>query len=365
MTTALRAGVLSVGGLMVDPNAFDGQDRVMDMHALLVGGTGLISTAITRGLVAAGHDVTCYTRGETNAAVPSSVRFVHGDRNDQEQFAEQVDALDIDAVVDMVCFGPDQAAHAIETFGGEIEQYVFCSTVDVYHRPPERNPVTEDAALKPAVSEYGADKAAAEDRFVAVDDEAFAATIIRPWSTYGEGGTLLHSLGSDTRYIHRVRSGEPIVVHGDGTSLWGPCHRDDVARAFVAAVGNPTAYGETYHVTSEECITWNQYHRRVARALNAPEPELVHVPTDQLIAAVPDRTGSLEDHFRFSTVFDNAKARQDLDFTYSTPFETGVKRTVAWLDERDRIDTDDDPEYDQLVEVWRDATDSFVERVRQ
>ena len=334
------------------------------MNVLLIGGTGLISTGITRGLVAAGHDVTCFTRGETDPSVPESVKFVHGDRDDHDRFVAQVDDLDVDCVVDMVCFTPDQAERAIEAFAGDIDQYLFCSTIDIYARPPERNPITEEAAREPDVSQYGADKADAEDRFMAVDGKAFAATVIRPWSTYGEGGTILHSLGTDTRYIERIRAGEPIIVHGDGTSIWGPCHRDDVARAFVAAIGNPDAYGEAYHVTSEETITWNQYHHRVARALDAPEPDLVHVPTDQLVAAVPDRTGMLEDHFQFSTVFDNTKARRDLGFRYSVPFETGVKRTVGWLDAHDEIDDEDDPVYDRLVEAWRESTDSFVETAR-
>ena len=334
------------------------------MDTLLIGGTGLISTGITRGLVAAGHNVTCFTRGETDAAVPESVEFVHGDRDDHDRFAEQIDTLDIDCVIDMVCFSPEQADHAIEAFAGEINQYVFCSTVDVYYRPAERNPITENAAREPAVSQYGADKAVAEDRFMQADNEAFATTVIRPWSTYGEGGMILHSLGTDTRYIDRVRNGEPIVVHGDGSSIWGPCHRDDVARAFVAAVGNPATYGEAYHVTSEENITWNQYHHRVARALNAPEPNLVHIPTKQLVAAMPERTGMLEDHFQFSTVFDNTKAHRDLEFTYSIPFETGVKRTVDWLDAHDEIDTDEDPAYDRLVDAWRESTHSFVETTR-
>ena len=334
------------------------------MDVLLIGGTGIISTGITRGLVAAGHNVTCFTRGETESAVPESVDFVHGDRDDYDRFATQVHDLDVDCVIDMVCFTPEQADRAIEIFAGEIDQYVFCSTVDVYHRPAERNPITEDAAREPAVSQYGAEKAAAEDRFMDAHGDAFVTTIIRPWSTYGEGGTILHSLGTDSHYIERIRAGDPIIVHGDGTSIWGPCHRDDVARAFVAAVGNPDTYGEFYHVTSEENITWNQYHHRVAHALDAPKPDLVHVPTEQLVAVVPERTAMLEDHFQFSTVFDNSKARRDLGFTYSIPFEVGVKRTVVWLNAHNEIDSDDDDEYDRLVAAWRESTESFVETAR-
>jgi len=326
----------------------------------LIGGTGLISTGITEQLVDAGHEVVYFTRGETDADLPASVEFVRGDRNDAERLAAVAREVDADCVIDMVCFDPDQARAAVEAFAGRVDQYVFCSTVDVYHRPPERNPVTESASREPGVSEYGRNKAVAEDVFLDADGEAFATTVIRPWSTYGEGGTVLHTLGGGSYYIDRIRKGKPIVVHGDGTSLWGPCHRDDVAAAFVGAVGNGDAYGEVYHVTSEETITWNQYHRRVASALDAPEPELVHIPTDQLRAAVPERTELLENHFQYSTVFDNAKARRDLGFEYTIDFEEGVRRTVAALDERDAVDPWDSETDDAIVDAWRDSTDAFA-----
>ena len=333
------------------------------MNVLIVGGTGLISTGITRQLVAAGHDVTCVTRGESEADLPESVSFVHGDRNDDAAVRAARDESDPDCVIDMVCFAPEQARAAVDVFAG-VEQYVFCSTVDVYHRPLDTNPVSEDAPREPAVSEYGANKAECEDIFLSAHDRGeFAATVIRPWSTYGEGGPVLHTLGVGTYYVDRIREGKPIVVHGDGQSLWGPCHRDDVASAFVAAVGNTDAYGEAYHVTSEEVITWNQYHQTVARALDAPDPDLVHVPTDVLIEAAPDRTAMLRDHFQFSTVFDNSKARRDLDFEYTVTFEEGVRRTVARLDEEGRIDDWDSETDDELIGAWHEATESFLASV--
>ncbi|SNZ12653.1 Nucleoside-diphosphate-sugar epimerase [Natronoarchaeum philippinense] len=330
------------------------------MRVLLIGGTGLISTGITRQLVEAGHEAVCMTRGEADADVPEAVEFVHGDRNDGERLDAVARETDADCVIDMVCFDAEQARAAVDAFADRVDQYVFCSTVDVYHRPPERNPVVESAAREPGVSEYGRNKAAAEDVFLDAHGDAFETTVLRPWSTYGEGGDVLHTLGVGSYYIDRIRRGKPIVVHGDGTSLWGPCHRDDVAAAFVGAVGNEAAYGETYHVTSEEVITWNQYHRRVARALDAPEPELVHIPTDQLRAALPERTHLLENHFQYSTVFDNAKARRDLGFEYTISFEDGVRRTVAALDERDAVDPWDSENDDAVVEAWRESAGSFV-----
>ena len=334
------------------------------MNVLVVGGTGLISTGITRRLVDRGHAVTAFNRGETEAAIPDAVDRIEGDRNDSDRLERAIAESDVDCVIDMVCFDPEQARAAVDAAADRVEQYVFCSTVDVYHRPLSTNPVAEDAPREPAVSDYGRDKAAAEDVFLAAHDRGdLAATVIRPWSTYGEGGPVLHTFGTGTYYVDRIRKGKPIVVHGDGTSLWGPCHRDDVARAFANAVGERAAYGEAYHVTSEEVITWNQYHRTVASALDAPEPDLVHVPTDVLAEMAPDRTGMLLDHFRFSTVFDNAKARRDLGFEYTIPFEEGVRRSVDRLDENGDVDPWDAENDDAIVNAWREATEGAIERV--
>lgn len=339
------------------------------MHVLVVGGTGLISTGITRQLVGAGHDVTLFNRGRTEADVPASVDSVTGDRADPGELAEATADLDIDCVIDMVAFEPADVEGAIDAFGGRVDQYVFCSTVDVYHRPVADMPIVESARREPPVSDYGANKAACEDRlFEAYRTEGFPATVVRPWHTYGEGsedGGLVDTLSTGTAYVDRLREGKPIVVHGDGTSVWGPCHRDDVAGAFVGAVGNQEAVGEAYHVTSERPLTWDQYHRGAAAAIGAPEPDLVHVPTDALREALPERTAGLRDHFRFSTVFDCSKARRDLGFRHSVGWEEGVRRTVAWLEERGLVaDWETDPEYERVVEAWTDAESSFVSAVR-
>jgi nucleoside-diphosphate-sugar epimerase len=329
------------------------------MDVLVVGGTGLISTGITRQLHASEHDVTVANRGETEADIPAGVPRVTCDRTDPDALADVAASVDPDCVIDMVCFTPGEAREAVEAFAG-VDQYVFCSTIDVYHRPTATYPTTEDSAREPGVSEYGREKAAAEDVFRDAHGDAFATTILRPWHTYGEGGRILHTMGYGTYYLDRIREGKPILVHGDGTSLWAPCHRDDVARAFVAAVGNERAYGEAYHVTSEESMTWNQYHGHVASALDAPDPDLVHVPTDLLRAVAPDRTEALRDHFQYSTVFDNAKARRDLEFAYTVDFETGVERTVAWLDERDRVEPWDAADDDRIIDRWRAHAERFV-----
>jgi nucleoside-diphosphate-sugar epimerase len=301
------------------------------MDVFIVGGTGLIGAEIARQSVAAGHEVTVFTRGESDPAVPlpGAVDAVTGDRHDATRLEAAVAAAEPDCLIDMVCFTPETAHAAVTAVRDHVDQYVFCSTIDVYHRPPARNPVVEGMARAPNVSDYGRNKARAEDVFFEADAEgALAATVIRPWATYGEGSGLLHTFGTGTWYLDRLRAGAPIVVHGDGTSLWGSCHREDVARAFVNAVGT----------------------------------ELVHVPTDILLEALPDRTGMLRDHVQFSTVFDDAKARRDLGFEYTIDLEAGAERTVAWLDERDAVaDRTSAPFVDDLVAAWRDVGADVVE----
>ncbi|MFC7202559.1 NAD-dependent epimerase/dehydratase family protein [Haloferax namakaokahaiae] len=331
------------------------------MHVFVIGGTGLLGTGIVRRLVDSGHEVTSFQRGTTADRLPASVTTVSGDRGDSDRLAAALEDASPQAVVDMACFDGETARDALACCPDSVERFVFCSTIDVYHRPPPSNPVPESSPRNPPVSDYAAGKIAAEDVFFDAHGDDFDVVVLRPWNTYGEGSRLVHTLGMGSYYLDRIRAGKPIIVHGDGTSLWGPCHRDDVARAFVGAVENPGVGGRAYNVTSEETMTWNQYHARVASALDAPEPDLVHVSTDVLRAVAPERTRMLRDHFQYSTVFDNSRAKADLGFEYSIDFETGVRRVVEWLDERDAIDSwDTEPFDDHLAAAWREHTEAFV-----
>jgi nucleoside-diphosphate-sugar epimerase len=334
------------------------------MKILIIGGSGLISTAITRQLLARGDDVTLYNRGRTALRVDGPCRHITGDRTEFAAFEAQMAAAgDFDCVVDMVCFRPDEAASAVRAFAGRTGQYIFCSTVDVYTKPPARYPVREDAERRPDPAfGYARDKATCEMLLEAAHTRGdLNVTIIRPAHTYGESGAILHSLGWDTRYIDRIRKGKPILVHGDGSSLWSSCHVDDVAAAFVHAAGQPVTFGKAYHVAGEEWQSWDQYHRRVAEALDAPAPTLVHIPTDLLAAALPHAATWCRLNFQYNNIFDNAAARQDLGFRYTVPWVEGVRRTVAWLDQNRRIDASrpDDVD-DRIIAAWQQAGEAMI-----
>jgi nucleoside-diphosphate-sugar epimerase len=326
-----------------------------DVRVLIIGGTGVISTPLTRQLVARGDDVTLYNRGQHEARFAAPVPTIHGDRRDVAAFEQQIAAAGrFDAVVDMIGFVPDDVTSAVRACRGRTDHYLFCSTVDVYAKPASRYPYREDEPHG-GLGAYAVNKVACE----AILREAHArgdlpVTIIRPAHTYGEGNCFVHTWGRQTSYIDRLCRGKPIVVHGDGQSLWTNGYADDVARAFVGAIDNPATIGRAYHTPGEEWLTWNQHHQGVAAALGAPEPELVHIPTDLIVAVAPERGAILRDNFQYNNIFDTTAARADLGYAPVIGWEEGVRRTVAWLDARGRIDSsDDDPFEDRLIASWR------------
>ncbi len=333
------------------------------MRVLIIGGTGLISTAICAQLLARGDEVTVFNRGQREWRIPGQVRHIRGDRTRHATFERQMaEAGTFDCVIDMICYHPQEAESDVRAFAGRTGQLVFCSTVDVYARPASRYPYCENEPRRP-LSEYGRNKRLCEDVFLAAHESGdVRVTIIRPAHTYGEGGSIVHTFGWGTFYLDRMRKGLPIIVHGDGQSLWVSCHIEDVARAFVNACGNSRTFGRAYHVAGEQWLTWNQYHQGVAEALGVPLPDIIHIPTDLLGKIAPRHAAVCADNFQFDNIFDNTAAREDLGFRYTIQWVEGVRRTVAWLDKHGRIeDSATFPAYDRIIASWKGLAESLAQ----
>ncbi len=324
------------------------------MKILILGGTGLISTPMTHGLRQRDHEVTVYNRAKRAPDLPTGVRQMIGDRTEYAAFETAMrDGDPFDVVIDMICYTPADAESLSRAFARRAKHLIVCSTIDVYAKPAGRYPITEREPHRPPPWDYARNKAILEELLQQAHRRGdFPVTLLRPAHTYHDGGALLHSLGGRTTYLDRLRKGKPIIVHGDGSSLWGSCHAEDVARAFVEAAGNPIAFGKSYHVTGEEWMPWNRIHETVASAMGAPEPTLVHIPTD-LLARVAKRAFISEVNFQYNNIFDNAAARRDLNFRYTIPFVEGARRVVAWLDTHHKIEnSDDDPYDDRVIAAW-------------
>ena len=335
------------------------------MKVLIIGGTGRISTPITRRLLERGDDVTLYNRGKREASLPEGWKHIAGDRKEFSAFEKRMaDAGAFDCVIDMVCYLPAEAQSAVRAFRKRVDQFIFCSTVDVYAKPAPRYPILEDNPRAGAYP-YAANKIRCEDIFMAAHQAAqINTTIIRPAHTYSEQGQILFALGSSTVQLDRIRKAKPVVVHGDGSSLWVSCHAEDVARAFVNAAGNEKTYGRAYHVTGEEWLTWNHYHEAIAEAMGAPPPRLVHIPTEVLGRIAPGLARRTVENFSGNNIFDNTAAKADLGFKYSIPWKEGVGRAIAWLDEKGRIENSDgDTSEDRIIAAWEDMVGVLAARL--
>jgi nucleoside-diphosphate-sugar epimerase len=325
---------------------------VVSVKVLFIGGTGQISAACARRAVDLGIDVTLLNRGvSTVRAVPETARVLHADVRDADAVRTALGSERFDVVANFVAFTPEHVQADLELFA-DVGQYVFISSASAYQTPPARLPVTESTPLRNPIWPYSQAKIACEDLLVrAYRERGFPATIVRPSHTYDRtqvpydpGWTL----------VERMRQGKPVVVHGDGTSLWTLTHVDDFAKAFVGLLGHPLAIGDSFHITSDEALTWNQIHEMLAAAAGA-EARIVHVPSDAIMRHDEEWGRSLLGDKAHSMVFDNAKVRKLVpDYVAVIPFARGAREIVGWYD-ADPARRRPDPRTDQLLDRLVDA----------
>jgi nucleoside-diphosphate-sugar epimerase len=323
---------------------------------LFIGGTGIISAASTRRAVEAGWQVSVLNRGKssTQRPIPSEAEIVVGDIADADGIRAVLGSRRFDVVADFLTFTPDQLSARMDLFGDRTDQYVFISSASAYQTPPGRVPVVESTPLRNPYWQYSRDKIACEDILVqAYRDHGFPATIVRPSHTYDH--TSLPFDGGWTVAARMLR-GQEVVVHGDGTSLWTLTHTADFARAFVGLLGEPAAIGDSFHITSDEWLSWNQIFAAVASALDV-EPRMVHVPSDAIAAEDPEWGAGLLGDKAHSMIFDNAKVKALVpDYTAVIPYVVGAAETVAWFSadpSRQQVDAKMDATMDRLVERYR------------
>ena len=335
------------------------------MKILIIGGTGNISTGITQQLLERGHDLTLFNHDPQPPAWLTGTRVISGDRKDLPAFEQEMAALgEFDCVIDMLCFEPAEAQSAIRAFRGKTRQFILCSTVDVYRKTPRAYPVTEEGEIGPRPSfAYGHNKAMAEKLFWEAHARGdFALTALRPSFTYNESWSPgIHAFGGQSYHLDRLRRGKPIILHGDGSSIWVATYRDDTASAFVGAAGNPEAFGQAFNVTGDEWMTHRHIWRTIARVMDAPAPDFVCIPTEMLGKIAPQQAEWCVENFQYHNIFDNAKAKRVLNYRYQIPFEAGVRKCLDYLQAHQLIENcDRHPFYDRIVERWRGLESALV-----
>lgn len=328
----------------------------MTQRILFLGGTGRISWHCVTAAIAKGYDVSLLNRGKTGMRpVPEGARLLVADATDRDSVTQAVKGLAFDAVVNFVAYTAEDVSADLDLFRGRTGQYVFISSASAYQTPPGRVPVVESTPLQNPIWAYSQNKIRAEDVLVnAYREENFPITIVRPSHTYDHGSVPM--IGQWTS-IARMRAGREVVVHGDGASLWTLTHARDFAKGFAGLLTNPRAYGESFHITSDEALCWNAIVLTLARAAGVDEPKIVHVPSDCIAAADPAWGDALLGDMAHSLVFDNSKLRRLVpDFVCTTSFYEGAREIMAFFDANPKwkiVDEAKDATMDWLVETYR------------
>ncbi|MDR0494818.1 MAG: NAD-dependent epimerase/dehydratase family protein [Treponema sp.] len=336
------------------------------MKALFIGGTGTISTAVSNLILEQGWELYLLNRGSRNAVIDARGKAgklveISGDiRTDSvETIRAKLRAVlgegqCFDVVADFIVFTPDQAAKDFDIFKGLCAQYIFISSASAYQKPPSSCLITESTPLANPFWEYSRNKIACEEYLTAKYRECgFPVTIVRPSHTYDERSVPLgvHGAKGSWQVIKRMIEGKPVIIHGDGTSLWTMTHNSDFARAFSGLMGNIHATGEAVHITSDESLSWNQIYQAIASALKAPL-NAVHISSDFLARCGPyDFTGSLIGDKANSVIFDNAKLKRLVPgFCAQVRFDQGIRKTIEYALAHNECQTED-PEFDS----WCDS----------
>lgn len=334
------------------------------MKICFIGGTGTISMAITRRLAERGDELYLINRGSRKEEIPEGVRVINADINDEADVAAKLSDLSFDSVCDFVGFVPEQLQRDYRLFKGKTKQFMYISSASAYHKPVRGYVINEGTTLANPYWEYSRNKIACEEYLMKLyREEGFPITIVRPSHTYDERSIPLGVHGKNGSYqvVKRMLEGKPVIIHGDGTSLWNMTHNSDFALGFVGLIGNPHAIGEAFQITSDETLTWNQVYECIAKALGV-ELKAVHV-SSEFLASVSDYdlTGSLIGDKACSVVFDNSKLKKAVpEFRPVVHYEEGIRRTIENVLAKPELQRED-PEFDQ----WCDKVIAALEKAKK
>ena len=324
------------------------------MKVLFIGGTGNISTSVSKLCIERGIDLYLLNRGKRNVEI-TGAKIINGDITSSE-IADAFKSYKWDCVVNWIAFNENDIERDIKLFRKKTKQYIFISSASVYQKPPTHPVITESTPLYNPVWDYSQNKIACEERLNnAYREENFPITIVRPSHTFDTVIPLIMGAWTEYTIIDRMKKGEKVIVHGDGTSLWTITHAIDFAKGFVGLIGNQQAIGHPFHITSDEILTWDQIYKTVAEAAGV-EANIIHIPSDFIINVERSLTGSLLGDKCYSVIFDNTKIKTFVPgYKAVIPFSEGIKKTLAWFEadpKRMIIKKDSNEKIDRIIKAY-------------
>ena len=326
------------------------------MNILIIGGTGNISTEVAATLHDQGHSITVVTTG--SRPVPARYTHIKANRDNSDEFLNALFGCKADVAIDFFAFIPDHLKSDYIALKGKISQFIFISSATVYEKPHKKIPVTEETPRNNPFWPYARDKIACEEYLESVQGPDFPVTIVRPSHTFGKTWIPSPINGSDFTIANRIINGKPIIIHDRGESLWTLTAATDFAEGFAGLVGNPKAYGEAVHITSDEALTWNKIYEILGDTLGS-KPVIEYIPSDELAKIYPEALGMLMGDKKEHGVFDNSKIKQlTPGFQCRKSFSLAIRESVGWfMDDPSRrvVDGKQDLFIDSLIGRWKSS----------
>lgn len=304
------------------------------MRALFIGGTGTISTDVVALARLRGWEITLLNRGSKAAA--EGVHTIIADIHDEEAVAKVIANQSYDVVAQFIAYTAEDVQRDIRLFQGKTKQYIFISSASAYQKPVVDYRITESTPLVNPYWQYSRNKIAAEEVLMAAyREQGFPVTIVRPSHTYDgkKPPVAVHGSNGNWQILQRMLDGKPVIIPGDGTSLWTLTHSADFAKGYVGLMANPHALGNAFHITTDESMTWNQIYETIAEALGKPLNAL-HVASDFLAehSGNYDFRGELLGDKACTVVFDNSKIKRLVpDFMCCVSMAEGLRQSVDYM----------------------------------
>jgi nucleoside-diphosphate-sugar epimerase len=325
------------------------------LKVLFIGGTGNISTSVSKLCIENNIELHILNRGIRKVELPGA-NLIRGDISKPDELKGLLKDHNWDVVVNWIAFTVEDIERDLNLFRNKTKQYIFISSASAYQKPPANPIITESTPLHNPYWQYSRNKIACEEKLnKAYREEYFPITIIRPSLTYDT--VIPVAIGGWTEYtiVDRMKNGRKIIVHGDGTSLWTITHAEDFARGFIGLIGHQQAIGDAFHITSDEILTWNQIYQALADAINV-QPNIIHIPSDFIADFSDDLKGGLLGDKTQSVIFDNSKIKRFVPgFNAVIPFNQGIKRTLKWFHEnpdRQIINKDTNELMDRIIRAY-------------
>jgi len=325
------------------------------LKILFIGGTGNISTSVSRLCIQKGINLYLLNRGIRKVEI-NGANYIYADITNPYETANALKEHCWDVVVNWIAFHPKDIKRDIDLFRNKTKQYIFISSASVYQKPPLHPVITESTPLYNPFWDYSQNKITCEELLNdSFRNEGFPITIVRPSHTYDTIIPATMGGGSEYTIIDRMKKGEKVIVHGDGTSLWTVTHSEDFAKGFVGLLGHQQAIGHPFHITSDEILTWNQIYQAIASAAGI-EADFIHIPSDFIVKYEKSLTGNLLGDKSHSVIFDNTKIKSFVpEFKAVIPFNQGIKRTLEWFEtdpKRKLISNETNAMIDRIISAY-------------